>query len=191
MSKMKKKMKKRTEKHTKGGVNGATNGPTDAPDKTAPSGKPIYNKEGKMVFSKFDFSASGVNQTPSGGSKGKDYKKLLQKIEHDKSKLEQLKERDADAAKVAMEKASWKKVLQKAEGVKVKDNPELLKKSIKRKDKRINRSKKDWSERQTKVEEKIKARQDKRKANVDKKKKGRIDKKIKKAKKKGRIVPGF
>ncbi len=93
--------------------------------------KPIFNKEGKMVFSKFDFGTKPKveKDKDSGKLKGnKKFRKLLEQAEQRKAKLEELREQDSERAKVVEEKDKWKNVLQKAEGVKVKDNPDLIKK---------------------------------------------------------------
>lgn len=167
----------------------------DNSNKTAKSpssvkGKPVFNKEGNVVFSKFDFINSGSSDKPSAGS-GKNYKKLLQASEKQRQKLELLEQSDKNNASAVKEQTAWKKAVQKASGVKVKDNPELLKKSIKRKEKLKNKSRKQWEERSKQVQQKMDKRQEKRKRNIGKKKQSRIDKKVNKAKKKGRIIPGF
>ena len=158
--------------------------------KSPTSGKPIYNKEGKMVFSKFDFTQK-VDKPKEEKSSGKNYKKLLEKAKKDKEKMEKLKEEDEDKAKTVMEKNAWKSVLQKAEGVKVRDDPELLKKASKRKDKIKKKKQKDWQERTEKVEKRKEDQQAKRTKNIQKLKQKRVDKKIKRSKKKGHIIPGF
>lgn len=162
------------------------NGSVSAKPKPMQPSKPIYNKEGKMVFSKFDFS-----ERKEAKPEKKNYKALLEKAQKNKEKMEALKETDAAAANNLKQKQQWQNVLQKAEGVRVKDDPELIKKSLKKKEKQKEKSKKEWKQRESKVEEKIKERQDKRARNIKKKKEGRINQKITKAKKKGRIIPGF
>ena len=160
-------------------------------DKKVTPSKPVFNKDGHMVFSKFDFTQSKTTRKSDNDFTGKNYKKLLLKVQKRKEKEQRLAETDAEAAKTFKEKNQWQSALQKAEGVKVKDNSELLKKSIKRKDKLKKKSSKAWDERIEKTEKRIQNRQDKRKANIKKKKEGRINKKIKKSKKKGHIIPGF
>jgi hypothetical protein len=152
--------------------------------------KPIFNKEGKMVFSKFDFTDAGEKDKSSSALTGKDYKKLLEKVEKRKQKIKELGEKDAEKGKKFQEKVAWETALHKAEGVKVKDNPEHLKKALKKKEKVKEQRKKKWEERQERTEKQMKDRQLKRKKNIAAKKQSRIDKKIKK-KKKGRVIPGF
>ena len=179
--KAKKKMKKKLAKQER-----ATNGPVNPKSKTPIPPNPVFNKEGKMVFSKFDFSERKETKPQQ-----KNFKALLEKVQKDKEKVEKLKETDSEAAKKLKDKQAWQNMLQKAEGVKVKDNPELIKKAMKKKEKRKDKSKRDWKERDEKVDAKQKQRQDKRTANIKKKKEGRLNKKITKAKKKGRVIPGF
>lgn len=95
------------------------------------------------------------------------------------AKVKQLKERDA-----------WNNVLAKAEGVKVKDNMELLKKTIARKERQKKVSKTKWEERKSTLEKTKKEKQDKRMNNLLKKKQEKKEKIKKKAIKKGRYIPG-
>lgn len=62
----------------------------------------------------------------------KDPKKILDNLKQQQEKIRQLEETENDKAKEIKEKVAWKTVLQKAEGQKVKDDPILLKKSIKK-----------------------------------------------------------
>lgn len=185
-SKMKRKLKLEKQKGNKEKEHATTNGKTS---QKSPAKKPIYNKDGKLVFSKFDLADDRKKKT--GLLTGKDYKTLLEKVQKQKEKIDKLKEKDAEKAKQLVEKMQWNKAIQKAEGIKVKDDPELLKRSLKRKEKMKEKRKKLWEEREEKVKEKMKERQEKRRTNIQKRKHARIDKKIAKAKKKGRIIPGF
>jgi len=106
---------------------------------------------------------------------------------------------DEEKRKEILEKKSWKDALAKATGTKVKDNATLLKKSIKREDKKKKKSQGVWKDRYAKVESEKQARQDKRNANIkaekDKRKadqaagrkKGTAGKKVKEAPQR----PGF
>lgn len=75
--------------------------------------------------------------------------------------------------------------------LKVKDDPVLLKKSMKKEEKLKQHSQKKWQERVAHVAEQQQKRQDKRKKNIQAKKQTKVDRKIKLAKKKGRIISGF
>lgn len=149
---------------------------------------PIFNKEGKMVFSKFDFQENKKEKPPKKGNK---FKKLLAKVESDKNKIAKLETVDTDKAKIVKEKAAWKKAVQQAEGIKVQDDADLIKKSLKKTIKTKKKNAEKWQERNEKIELKMKEKQDKRKANINKRKDGRIEKKLKISKKKGRMIPGF
>lgn len=190
-SKMKLKLKRKAEKT--GNVNKGDIKPEKRAraidTKPAAPTKPVYNKEGKLVFTKFDFS-----ETPSetkNESGGKNFKKLLEKVKADKAHIKDLKSKDLEQGHQVEEKAAWQKALARAEGQKVRDDPELLKKSIKKQEKKKQKSTKDWDERNEKVEKKVKERQEKRQRNIKSKKDKRGDAKLKKMKKKGHILPGF
>ena len=153
--------------------------------------KPVYNKEGQMVFSKFDFTDSAKKEKHQSDLHGKDYKRLLEKIEKRNEKINKVKSRDEGAGKALEDKFKWESVMHKAEGEKVKDNPELLKKALKRKQKMKDQKKKKWENRVETVDKQKEEKQKKRTENIQKRKQGMKDKKIKKLKKKGRILPGF
>ncbi|XP_050389348.1 surfeit locus protein 6 homolog [Patella vulgata] len=167
------------------------NAPTRLGSPPQNSAKPVYDKEGKMVFSKFDFSQTKKKQKSKTGLIGKDYKKLLEKLERKKSEFEKLRQKDEKAAKDMEEKDKWNVAVSKAEGEKVKDDPHLLKNAIKRKEKMKEKNKKKWDDRQKTVTQKKQAKQDKRERNLDKRKQGKKDKKKKLMIKRGRIIPGF
>ena len=153
--------------------------------------KQLYNSDGKMVFSKFDFSESSKGKKQSDLPTGKDYKRLLEKVGKQKEKVAKLRETDAGKAEELVQKTAWRTAMAKAEGIKVKDDTELLKKSLKRKEKGKQRNTKAWEERTQDVEKKNKDKQEKRRKNIQSRKKGVIKRKIDKQKKKGRIIPGF
>ncbi|CAG8616872.1 10398_t:CDS:2 [Ambispora leptoticha] len=95
----------------------------------------------KVLFSKFEFG----EQKKKKKSK-KDDKKLVEELETRKKEIGKLKQEDPKKTE------SWKKVLQKARGEKIKDDPKLLKKSIQRTQKNKKKSEKAWKERIKKVE---------------------------------------
>ncbi|RNA38975.1 surfeit locus 6-like protein [Brachionus plicatilis] len=160
--------------------------------------KPILNKNGEVVFSKFDFTADKTIKTKKKddkltpvNAKPKDYKKLLKKLQEKKEKIEELKKVEPEKAAELESKTKWQTAIEKASGVKVKDDISTLKKSVKRMDKKKEKSKKNWEERNKVVEEKKMKVQDKRRKNIEKRKEKKKEKKIKQLKKKGRILPGF
>ncbi|KAK7095175.1 surfeit locus protein 6 homolog [Littorina saxatilis] len=163
----------------------------DSPVVAKRPNKPIVNKEGKMVFSKFDFTQSGEKEKHTGTLVGKDYKRLLAKLEQRDAKVAKVKESDPDAAAKLEQKHVWQDVLSKAKGEKVKDDPVLLKRALKRKEKMKTHRVKKWDDRKQIVEKHKNQRQDKREKNLQKRKDDKKAKHRKKLIKKGRILPGF
>ena len=178
--------------------------------------KPIYNSEGKMVFSKFDFTEEQKDQKKPQI----DPKSALKKIQKEKDKLKSLEEigksttwlqvlvlpnpqifdinlkftifpGKTERVKIIEEKTAWKTALDKAQGVKVKDDVSLLKKSIKKIEQKKKSSKKKWDERKDNVEKRKEGKQSKREENIQRRKHGNKQNKAKKLAKKGRSVPGF
>lgn len=120
---------------------------------------------------------------------GKNYKQLLSRVEARKAKLEQLREKDEGKAREAEEKMRWTNMLYKAEGIKIKDDEDMLRTALKKKEKRRAQRKKNWDKRSENVVEKMQQKQDKRKRNIQKRKQGKVEKKKQKARKKGRVLP--
>ncbi|KAF3701867.1 Surfeit locus protein 6 -like protein [Channa argus] len=120
---------------------------------------------------------------------GKNYKQLLSRVEARKAKLEQLREKDAGKAREMEEKMKWTNMLYKAEGIKIKDNEDMLRTSLKKKEKRKAQRKKNWNKRSENVIEKMQQRQDKRRKNIQKHKQVKTEKKKDRARKKGRVLP--
>eukprot|EP00088_Acartia_fossae_P031058 TRINITY_DN3200_c0_g1_i1.p1 TRINITY_DN3200_c0_g1~~TRINITY_DN3200_c0_g1_i1.p1 ORF type:complete len:380 (-),score=159.48 TRINITY_DN3200_c0_g1_i1:20-1159(-) len=144
----------------------------------------------KVVFSKFDFVSDEV--TPEfGKKKNLDPAAALAKISKNKEKLKEMQEKGlTDKVKRINDRVAWDTAIEKAEGTKVKDDVDLLKKALKRKEQKKKSSKKKWEERTENVEKKKAAFQTKRKDNLQKRKKDVKDGKKKMAIKKGRLIPG-
>jgi hypothetical protein len=171
--------------------------------------KPILNQNGQIVYSKFDFSVDGVDSlkngnNSNGGSKSKhskvnansnvkpkDYKVLVKKLQEKKEKLTKLKETEPEKAFEMETNEKWRTALDKASGVKVKDDIDLLKRSIKRVEKKKEKTRKEWSERVQKVEHSKQKAQEKRNKNIEARKDKKKEKKVKRLKKRGRLLPGF
>lgn len=161
------------------------------PKETKTNPKPVYNKDGDIIYSKLDFSENGEVETKKSEFTGKNYKKLLKRVEKKNEKIETLKTSNPELANSLLEKEKWKKAILKSENVKIKDDPQLLKKSIKKQEKVKKKKSQEWKDRIEHVEAKKQKRQEKRTKNIKEKKKEKLDKKIKRAKKKGRVIPGF
>ncbi|KAK2584118.1 hypothetical protein KPH14_006559 [Odynerus spinipes] len=155
-----------------------------------PRPKPVFNSEGKMVFSKFDFSEIGTKKKPPKSEK--DPKKILQQLQQKKEKLKELEQLgEKDKVEEIKEKEAWKSALARAGGEKVKDDPDLLKRTIKRQEQQKKRSAKKWESRIETVHKSKQEKQEKRQENIMKRKKEKKTHKLKKAAKKGRVIPGF
>lgn len=120
---------------------------------------------------------------------GKNYKQLLSRVEQRKAKLEQLREKDEGKAQEMEQKMKWTNMLYKAEGLKIKDDEDMLRASLKKKEKNRAQRKKKWGQRSENVVEKMQKRQDKRRRNILKQKQSKTEKKKNRARKKGRVLP--
>ncbi|XP_066966812.1 uncharacterized protein [Macrobrachium rosenbergii] len=100
-------------------------------------------------------------------------------------------EGDFKGAAELKEIEAWSGALKRAEGAKVRDDIDLLQKSLKKKEHRKKLSKKRWEERSAAVEKKMMDKQTKRKENLKARRDAKLEKKFKKLKRKGRVVPGF
>ncbi|KAH6843508.1 surfeit locus protein 6-domain-containing protein [Alternaria rosae] len=100
---------------------------------------------------------------------------------------------DEDKRKDIQEKDLWLAAKKRAQGEKVFDDVNLLKKSLKRQQKQKDKSKQEWKERLTNVDQGKAARQKKREENLKKRKEDKGQKGKKKVKKPGKKVkrPGF
>ncbi|XP_065355104.1 surfeit locus protein 6 homolog [Calliphora vicina] len=147
--------------------------------------KPVFNEDGKIVFSKFDFAQKKKksHQNP---------REILKKIKDTDKKIAELKEMGETEKALEMKNdIAWKKAFDKVDGKKVKDDPKLLYKAIKKRKVEKKKAKKQWTDRKQKVEHDIASRQKKRNENINKRIKDNQNRKLKKATKKGRIIPGF
>merc|ERR1712025_752147 len=99
--------------------------------------------------------------------------KLLEIAEKKQEKVEQLKKSEDTEAKEMLSAMAWGNALQKAEGVKLKDDPKLLRNSIKRREKQKEKSKKTWDDRLETVAKQQAEKQKKRKQNLMDRKAGK------------------
>ena len=111
----------------------------------------------------------------------------MEKAEDRKKKLQELKKTDGEKAKEIVQKEAWRKALGKSEGLKQKDDPAMLRKSLKRKEKLKSKRQREWKGRVDNEAKQIKERQQQRQKNI----KERIENKKKKKMKKGGRTPGF
>lgn len=118
----------------------------------------VVDKEGKFVFSKFDFTKNDEKEKLKNFLYGKDFKRFLEKIEKRKLKIENLKEKDVEKVKKLEQRNVWQSVMLRVEGEKVKDDLVLLKKVLKKKEKMREKKKVKWIERQDIVNKKMEKR---------------------------------
>lgn len=149
--------------------------------------KPVFNKDNKMVFSKIDFSDPSINKRINRNG-CRDPKKMLRKLEMNKVKIDELKSTNKEKATELVEKEKWITALKRASGEKIKDDPQLLKKTVMKEKRRKKESRKKWAARVDAVEKKKQEKQKKRMENIMAKKKEKKKKKQKKAIKKGHYV---
>lgn len=156
--------------------------------------KTILNRNGQVVFSKFDFTADKTlkakpqkDQEKQPRENPKDYKKLIKKLQDKRETIDQLKKTEPLKAVEVETTEKWKTAIDKASGVKVKDDVSLLKKSLKKVEKKKEKTKKNWDRRMKEVKQAQDKAQDKRQKNIDKRREKSKENKLKKLKKKGRI----
>lgn len=130
--------------------------------------------EGRQIFSKFDFSTSGDDGkkrslTPSNP------KQALQKALARAERIEQVAASDKERADQMQRSDAWAKAIQKAQGLVIKDDPRLLKKSIQRLDKAKAKRTERWKEREQATKDEQASRQKRRQENIDARKKGGIN----------------
>lgn len=143
----------------------------------------VVDKSGQVVFSKFDFVSPSEPLKESRVKK--DFQKLLAKAERQQKKLKQLKETDEKKGEELEAKLSWKKALSHAKGEKTRDDPTLLRKTIKRQDTKKRKSRREWKARASQVELLKKRKQELRQTHIQE----RIERK--KARKMKKRKPGF
>lgn len=154
-------------------------------DQTSPKAKKpsVVDKSGQVVYSKFDFVSPSEPVKDSRAKK--DFQKLLVKAEKQQKKLQQLKETDEKKGEELEAKLSWKKALSHAKGERTRDDPTLLKKTIKRQGARKKKSWKEWKARAAQVEVLKKKKQDLRQKHIQERIESKKTRKVKKRK------PGF
>ncbi|XP_019173954.1 PREDICTED: ribosomal RNA-processing protein 14-C-like [Ipomoea nil] len=138
------------------------------------------------VLSEIEF---GKVKIGDDDKQGKNKKKKKMPKAKELERLKRLEEVKKENPKVA-EKQSWKAAVDRAMGVKVHDNPRLLKESMKREKKRKEKSTQKWKERVESREKLKEERQQKRRENIS----GRIHEKTmrKIAKREKKLMrPGF
>ena len=109
------------------------------------NGKSADSLVDSVSFGNVDFGATALDLQRR--PQKLDAKTALSKLEAKNRKLATIAEKDADKFEVIKEKEAWSKIQKLAGGEKVKDDVKLLKKTIKKLEKKKERSKKDWDAR--------------------------------------------
>lgn len=163
---LKKQEKLRKKKEEQEGKNGAEDEEQEAENEPENEDILFGNiefKDGSRVTSDLLKLRKGIAQKKKKGPQNKDIKAHLTILENKKKKLEAMS--PEERAEV-MEKEKWSRVMNQAEGVKVKDDEKLLRKSLKRKEKQKLRAELEWKERKQTVKDTIAAREKRRDENL-------------------------
>eukprot|EP00126_Sphaerothecum_destruens_P003771 Sdes_comp17559_c0_seq1m6799 len=154
--------------------------------------------ESMPVFSKFDFGKIEKEKKQSSSNTAKNFQAILLKAQKTKEFEEGLKKSiielekkesksqeevaQLEELKAKSIKFTYEKAMKKASGEKLKDDPKLVKKTIKRQEREKLKSKKKWNDRIRTVDENLKQKQKSREENLQmrmlsKKRKGEKGKK--------------
>jgi len=143
--------------------------------------KPQHGSGGEEAFSFGRIKMAGEDVVGGGRDKDKKYReqpeKLLKKIEDKKKKLEDLGGEDSSKGKAYVERQKWGASIDRAQGVKVKDDEGLLKKTIAKKTKVKAKRTEKWTQRAQEIEDQKSKRIETRNENVNKRIQERRDKK--------------
>eukprot|EP01129_Flabellula_baltica_P003274 TRINITY_DN13071_c0_g1_i1.p1 TRINITY_DN13071_c0_g1~~TRINITY_DN13071_c0_g1_i1.p1 ORF type:complete len:344 (+),score=134.20 TRINITY_DN13071_c0_g1_i1:207-1238(+) len=118
-----------------------------------------------ITYSTFEFGEK--NPITPIKKKKKTPQQLLEEVTATQTKLKELE--GTEEGKKLKEEIAWDKMMKRAQGEKVKDDPKRLKKTIKREEHQKKKSKKNWQERESLTKLNIKKQQLKRAANIQKK----------------------
>jgi Surfeit locus protein 6 len=144
-----------------------------------------FNQASSLLFSKIEFPGKKKNSKIEP-------KRQLEMIKSEERKMKKLKEAgEQDKVEKLKADIAWKKALEKTQGKKPKDDVELLKKTIKKREHQKKKSIDKWKQRKEKVEHDQASRQKKRTENIAKKMKTKKVKKMKALTKRGRVIPGY
>ena len=135
-----------------------------------------------IAFNKLAAAATSPGKAPRKLSTAQ---LLAQAEEKQRLKRERLAAPDGGGEAAQME--VWQKALEKAGGIKQKDDPRLLRKTLKRTERRKKKSTREWKQRVKTVEKAKKEKQEKRTANLA----GRITKNKQRSSKSGGSRAGF
>ena len=121
----------------------------------------------------FDPSVKKFDSSGKPGSKTKRLQRLLEEAEKKRQRLAELKKAGAEGKQRAKEEM-WVDALKEASGEKVYDDAAEIRKALKRREKKKEKSARQWKERTEKVSAEKSARIEKRETNIMKRKKRSI-----------------
>lgn len=120
---------------------------------------------------------------------GRNYRQLLERLQVRRGRLEELRARDEGSAQQLEARMQWTNLLYKAEGVRIRDDEGLLRAALQRKEKRRAQRQRRWEKRSARVVQQMQQRQDTRRQNLRRKKAARAERRLQRARKKGRVLP--
>lgn len=128
-------------------------------------------KDNKMLFNRLDFK----EPLPLAERRKEDRRRTrlpknpihaLNKVQQRQAKVEELKVQDPKAAEAFLDHDAWSRAIDRAGGVAVRDDVKLLKRSMKRKEKKKEQGRKRWSRIKKKQNDEAKHRQARRRENL-------------------------
>ncbi|CAK9439361.1 uncharacterized protein LODBEIA_P35200 [Lodderomyces beijingensis] len=123
----------------------------------------IAFRDGSQVTSDLSRLRNSADKKKLKGPANNDLKAHLAKLEKKKLKLSSMTPEEQAAQN---KKDNWQRVISQAEGIKVKDDERLLKKAIKRKEKKKLKSEIEWRDRKQVVKDTVAARAKRREENL-------------------------
>eukprot|EP01132_Coremiostelium_polycephalum_P000469 gene469-594_t len=141
-------------------------------DQQQPNKRFKDSQGGKKDLNTTVSTTTKINNTSSNTKKKKLSKEELLKQAEEKERIINEAKRTGVGRNVA-EALKWSAAMDKAKGIKLKDNPSLIRKSMKRDKKRKQKSSREWHNRKNEENDKLQARIQKREANIQ----AKIDKK--------------
>ncbi|XP_068190278.1 surfeit locus protein 6 isoform X2 [Antennarius striatus] len=121
---------------------------------------------------------------------GRNYQQLLGRVAARRGRLLRLQDTHPEKALQLEQKVRWTNLLYKAEGVRIRDDEDMLRAALHRKEKRRAHRKSTWGARSAALLDKMQQRQDKRRKNIQRRQKVRADRKREGARRRGRLLPG-
>lgn len=169
--------------------------PSNVENSTSTTEKPSIVPN-QITFGRFEFKPEdSVDIDSKKKKKGKKQptkqKQLinqLKQVENEQNEINRLKEENPEEGKALLRSKHWKTALAKAKGEKIRDNPQLLRKTIKKQAKLRERSAKKWKKNKSETDKRMKERQEKRQSNLQKRKDDKKAKIKKRLIKKGRLI---